>query len=73
MSTTQECSENRMVTRLVAAILFVLGIATGYVISAPVQGATAVVAADEDETGDSYLASSCAADGLVFSDCELEF
>src|SRR6185295_16734117 len=52
MSTNDGRNENRMVTRLAAAILFGLGIATGYVISDPVEGATAVVAAEEDDLGD---------------------
>ena len=74
MSTARdERKETRSVTRLVTAILFTLAIG-GYAISPEVKGASASVAAtEEDEMMVRYLQSECAVDGLVFADCNLDF
>ena len=76
MSITQGDSKGtRTLARSAAALLFVLAIAMGYALPPQVQGAiaTPIAAEDQDITEPDYLPSECGIDGLVFSDCNMDF
>ena len=76
MRTTQDNRDDTSgFARLTAAILFVLMVGMGYAISPRVEGAVDLPVAAEDQGAEEseYLSSECAADGLVFADCNLEF
>ncbi|HKA41426.1 MAG TPA: hypothetical protein VKF40_05480 [Burkholderiales bacterium] len=70
----EQQDKTNYLARIAAALLFVLLIVTGYVISPQVQGAVGLPhAAQDQETVESYVPSQCVVDGLVFSDCFLDF
>jgi len=76
MSNTQENrNENRILARLTAAVLFVLVVGMGYTVSTRVEGAVASpnAAEEQDISEPAFFPSDCTSDGLVFSDCDLEF
>ena len=76
MSTAQVGSNGtRNLARIAAAILFVLAIGMGYGVPLQVQGAvgTPIATEEEDITEPAYLPSECVVDGLVFSDCNMDF
>ena len=76
MSTTQDTRSGTLhLARHAAAVLLVLIASMGYTISPLVKGAVDAPAAMEDReiTEPEFLPSECAADGLVFADCNLDF
>jgi hypothetical protein len=68
-------NETRNPARLAAAVLFVLVVGMGYAVSPHVEGAVDLPNAveDQDTAEQPYLTSGCAIDGLVFSECFLDF
>jgi hypothetical protein len=76
MSTVQDNRNGTLnLARICTAILLVLAVGMGYAISPRVEGASDLSTSAEDQGNVelAYLPSDCAVDGLVFSECYLDF
>ena len=67
--TQEDRRETSLVTRLAAVIVFMLAVATGYVVAPQVHGATTLA---DEEAVEQYDAS-CGGGGLVLAYCDLDF
>jgi hypothetical protein len=68
-------NETTNCARFAATLLFVMLVGVGYTVSPHVKGAVefAPASGQQDIMEPEFFPSECAVDGLVFSDCNLDF